>query len=154
MAITQDEKDRMNTAQENDITAQDAATRATIEALNANKATIAEQATAARRAAEANARLTALGSNEMLAALGLAGNAYASPASGFSETSRIANDNAYRSALNTVNSEENAALRDIASKVAQAQANSESEKAKLKSEWIKYILEYERAMKENAQDLY
>ena len=50
---------------------------------------------------DVNARRSALGNAEKLAALGLSsGSAYAAPTSGYTETSRIAVDNAYRGDLN------------------------------------------------------
>lgn len=45
-------------------------------------------------------RVSALGNNERMASLGLAGNAYAGPQSGYSETSRVTQDTAMQSALN------------------------------------------------------
>lgn len=51
--------------------------------------------------ADVNARRSALGNEEKLAALGLSmGGAYGAPTSGYTETSRVAVDNAYRSDLN------------------------------------------------------
>lgn len=51
--------------------------------------------------ADVNARRSALGNEEKLAALGLSmGGAYSAPTSGYTETSRVAVDNAYRSDLN------------------------------------------------------
>lgn len=51
--------------------------------------------------ADVNARRSALGNEEKLAALGLSmGGAYSTPTSGYTETSRVAVDNAYRSDLN------------------------------------------------------
>lgn len=53
--------------------------------------------------AEVNARRSALAGEEKLAALGLSlGGAYAAPTSGYTETSRVAVDNAYRSDLNSL----------------------------------------------------
>ena len=53
--------------------------------------------------ADVNARRSALGNEEKLAALGLSmGGAYGAPTSGYTETSRVAVDNAYRSDLNSL----------------------------------------------------
>jgi hypothetical protein len=70
----------------------------------------------------ANARLSALGNNEGLAALGLAGNAYAAPQSGVSETSRIAQDVGLRNAINANDLARQNALQGIENQAGQAQA--------------------------------
>lgn len=57
---------------------------------------------AARSNAYTNARLSAIGNNERLAALGLAGNIYDHARSGTSETNRIAQDIAMRKSLSTL----------------------------------------------------
>jgi len=140
--------DALKQAKEQAIAAKKAATQSTVDTLNAGNATIQEQALQARRAAEANARLTSQGTNERAASLGLAGNAYKAPTSGYSETSRVAQDNAYRGALNTVTGQENTALRDIMTQVNQAQAMGLSEQAALESDWGRYTYEQEQAQKE------
>ncbi len=57
---------------------------------------------AARSNAYTNARLSAIGNNERLAALGLAGNIYDHARSGTSETNRIAQDIAMRKSLSAL----------------------------------------------------
>lgn len=53
--------------------------------------------------AQTAARISALGQEEKLAAVGLnSGSAYAAPTSGYTESSRIARDNTLRSNLNTL----------------------------------------------------
>ena len=76
---------------------------------------------------EVNARRSALGNEEKLAALGLStGGAYAAPSSGYTETSRVAADNAYRSDLNAL-----AAAR-LAARSAAARTASEQESGLLR----------------------
>lgn len=58
---------------------------------------------AARSNVYTNARLSAIGNNERLAALGLAGNIYDHARSGTSETNRIAQDIAMRKSLSSLN---------------------------------------------------
>ena len=67
-----------------------------------------------------NARLSALGNNEALAAQGLAGNAYAGPQSGYSESSRVAQDAAMGNAINANNLARLNALQGIENQVGQA----------------------------------
>ncbi|MDR3765557.1 MAG: hypothetical protein Q3Y08_00770, partial [Butyricicoccus sp.] len=72
--------------------------------------------------ADVNARRSALGNEEKLAALGLSmGSAYGAPTSGYTETSRVAMDNAYRSDLNGL-----AAAR-LSARSAAAQSAAEQE---------------------------
>jgi hypothetical protein len=68
----------------------------------------------------ANARVNALGNNEALAARGLAGNAYASPMTGYSETSRIAETNALRNALNAAGLQQRTAEEGVQQGITQA----------------------------------
>ncbi len=73
--------------------------------------------------ADVNARRSALGNEEKLAALGLStGSAYGAPTSGYTETSRVAMDNAYRSDLNNLA----AARLDARSAAAQSAADQEA----------------------------
>lgn len=74
--------------------------------------------------AEVNSRKSALGNEEKLAALGLSmGGAYRAPTSGYTETSRIAVDNAYRSDLNGL-AEARQNARSAAAQNAASQQNS------------------------------
>lgn len=71
-----------------------------------------------------NARRSALGNEEKLAALGLSmGGAYSAPTSGYTETSRVAVDNAYRGDLNGL-AEARLSARSAAAQNAAAQENS------------------------------
>lgn len=63
---------------------------------------VKSQFDAARSNAYTNARLSAIGNNERLAALGLAGNIYDHSRSGTSETNRIAQDIAMRKSLSAL----------------------------------------------------
>ncbi len=73
---------------------------------------------------EVNARRSALANEEKLAALGLnMGSAYGAPTSGYTETSRVAMDNAYRSDQNALAAARLAA-RSAAARDAAMQENS------------------------------
>lgn len=67
-----------------------------------------------------NARVTALGQNERLASMGLAGNAYSSPMSGYSETSRVSQTNALRNALNASTLQQTNAEQGVQNSILQA----------------------------------
>lgn len=74
----------------------------------------------ARTQAYVNARLGAIGNNEQVAALGLGGNLYSGPRSGFSETSRIAENTAMRNDINEATLQEQALIDEINRQIAQA----------------------------------
>jgi hypothetical protein len=80
----------------------------------------AQQYNTARGQAYTNARISALGNNEGLAAAGLASNAYAAPLSGYSETSRIAQNTALGNSLNALNLQQQGAANTVQSQLAQA----------------------------------
>lgn len=85
-----------------------------------------QQYDALRNQAYVNARLSALGNNEGLAAAGLAGNAYAAPQSGYSETSRIRQDTALGNALNALNTQQQGAATDIQAALTQARGATDA----------------------------
>jgi len=86
----------------------------------AQAAKLKQQYDATRNSAYVGSRLSAIGNNEALAANGLAGNMYAAPTSGVSETSRIAQDIALRGNINSANLQENAARDSLAQELLQA----------------------------------
>lgn len=73
-----------------------------------------------------NSRLSAIGNNERLAALGLAGNVYDYARSGTSETSRIGQDIAMRKSLAGLDQSENEARSDLAMQLLSAQREAEA----------------------------
>lgn len=73
-----------------------------------------------RGQAYTNSRLNAIGNNEALASMGLAGNMYDAPQSGYSETSRIAENTAMRGSINEANLGERQARDTIASEIVKA----------------------------------
>jgi hypothetical protein len=81
---------------------------------------INQQYDALNSQAYTNARLSALGNNEGLASLGLAGNAYAGPQSGYSESSRVAQDTALGNSVNASNLARQNALMGIDTQIGQA----------------------------------
>ena len=73
-----------------------------------------------------NNRLSAIGNNERLAALGLAGNLYDYARSGTSETSRIGQDIAMRKSLAGLDQSENEARGDLALALLMAQKEADA----------------------------
>ena len=82
-----------------------------------------------RRQAYVNGRLSANQNNEQVAALGLGGNLYADPMSGYSETSRIAADNNMRTNINQVTLAEQNAINQIALKLMEQNAGLDMQTA-------------------------
>jgi sulfur carrier protein ThiS len=71
-------------------------------------------------------RVSALGDNERLAAYGLAGNAYAKPQSGYSESSRIRSDVNMQNALANLGTEQRGAIQSLQNAIRQIQQNKAS----------------------------
>lgn len=82
-----------------------------------------------RRQAYVNGRLSANRNNEQVASLGLGGNLYADPMSGYSETSRIAADNNMRTNINQVTLAEQNAINQIALKLMEQNAGLDMQTA-------------------------
>lgn len=82
-----------------------------------------------RRQAYVNGRLSANRNNEQVAALGLGGNLYADPMSGYSETSRIAADNNMRTNINQVTLAEQNAVNEIALRLMEQNATLSMQEA-------------------------
>lgn len=68
-------------------------------------------------------RVSSLGNNERLAAYGLAGNAYAKPQSGYSESSRIRSDVNMQNALANLGTEQRGAIQSLQNAMRQIQQN-------------------------------
>ena len=81
---------------------------------------IAEEYEQLRRQTYVNSRLEAIGNNEKAASLGLAGNVYQEPRSGYSETSRIASTTALRNNIDSANRAEQAAKDKVAAELIEA----------------------------------
>lgn len=99
---------------------QNAAYEATKKNLEQQGLKLADQYNALRGQTYSNARLNAIGNNEVLAAKGLAGNLYDGPASGVSETSRVAQNIGMRNDINAATQQEQSAKDDIANQIIQA----------------------------------
>lgn len=89
-----------------------------------------------RKSAYSNSRVSALGNNEALAASGLSGNAYGMPVSGYSETSRVAQNTALGSALNQATRDEASAKNAVRSQMGTAGAEYGSNWASAQSELL------------------
>lgn len=81
-----------------------------------------------RSQAYSNARLSAIGNNEAMASMGLAGGLYSSPASGYSETSRMAQDNNLRSNISSAYRQEQEQLEELQALENEERRNAEAEK--------------------------
>ena len=91
--------------------------------LRASKPNIEDAYAKARTNAYTTARLSAIGNNERLAAYGLAGNLYAQPRSGYSETSRIYQDVAMQNTINSLGEEQRKALQELEAAIRANQQN-------------------------------
>lgn len=104
----------------NDITRQYAEAE---QLLRASKPNIEDAYAKARTNAYTTARLSAIGNNERLAASGLAGNLYAQPRTGYSETSRIYQDVAMQNTINALGEEQRKALQELEAAIRSNQQN-------------------------------
>lgn len=109
-----------NNAANNQKKAIQSAYDASVAQYNAQLPKIKEEYDTIRSDAYKNARLSAIGNNEQLAAQGLSGNLYSRPQSGYTETSRIAQDVAMRNDLNAANRQEQSQKDEIAQQILQA----------------------------------
>jgi hypothetical protein len=110
-ALYRDRRRSLKTAFDTAFGAQEQQAGAQIQALGG-------QYNALRNQAYTTARVAALGNNEMLAAQGLAGAAYAAPQSGYSETSRANQDIALGNALNALTLQQQGTVNDINTQMA------------------------------------
>ncbi len=99
-----------------------------------------------RKNAYANARLSAVGNNEAMASLGLAGSLYAGPLSGASESGRIRQDVALRANLSEADRQEQAAKDTIAQKIVEAGYTKDAELAK----WLAELYAAQAAAEQQA----
>lgn len=83
----------------------------------------------ARRQSYVNSRLDAIGNNEVLAAMGLSGNLYDSPQSGYTETARVAENLQMRNAIADANTQEQADVNALAIEMMKQNANLDMEAA-------------------------
>ena len=128
-------------AQAAQIEAQRAAIAEGVAGYEAQKAALADDYARSAQDIYRNARLAAIGNNEVLANLGLAGNLYASPMSGYSETSRIAQDNALRTNIANNYIAQREAEDDIAMAIAQLEAEGKREEAQIRAQNNQYLID-------------
>ena len=108
----------------------DAAYNAQKADIDAQAAKLADQYNAIRSQAYTNARLNAIGNNEVMASLGLAGNLYKTPVSGVSETSRVNQDIGMRNDINAATRQEQGERDTLALELLQAGYTRDVEYAK------------------------
>lgn len=92
-------------------------------------AKIAEAYMNARNQAYVNGRLNAIGNNEVLAAMGLSGNMYATPQSGYTETARVAENLQMRNAIADANTQEQADVNALAMEIMKQNAEIDAQTA-------------------------
>lgn len=123
-------------------------------ALNAQaeqqKAQIAENYEAARRQAYVNSRLDAIGNNERLAALGLSGNMYVEPQSGYTETSRVAQNVQMRNAIDAANVQEQADINALTAELMRANADLDLQSAQYLAEMQIQMAQIQAQQQQNA----
>lgn len=90
-----------------------------------------DQYNALRSKAYVNRRLGAIGNNELLAAMGLAGNMYSDPGSGATESSRISQNIGMRNDVNAVSIAEQSERDTLAQQLLQAKYDSEMQAANM-----------------------
>lgn len=128
----------------------DAAYNAQKADIDAQAQKLGEQYDAIRSQAYVNARLNAIGNNEVLAAKGLAGNLYQSPTSGVSETSRIAQDIGMRNDINAATRQEQNERDSLALELLQAGYARDVEYAKWMADMMIAKAEAEMAAQQQA----
>ena len=147
----------LESARQAAVAAREEQTRQILEGLGEQEKTISATAARDRTAAYAAARLSALGGEEELAAMGL-GQGNGTPSSGYQETSRIARDVALQNNLGDVNSAETDALRQLAAAIRQARQTGLADVAALEEEYrlryAEYQLQRSQAEKEERETLY
>ena len=119
-----------------------------IAAYGAQNATIDQQYDQAVRDAYANARLSAIGNNEVLAAQGLAGGLYQNPYSGYSETSRIAQDNAMRANMFAAQMARNQAKAEVERDILQLRAQGMYDAADLAAAQMEALINLQMQLDE------
>lgn len=119
-----------------------------IAAYGAQNATIDQQYDQAVRDAYANARLSAIGNNEALAAQGLAGGLYQNPYSGYSETSRIAQDNAMRANMFAAQMARNQAKAEVERDILQLRAQGMYDQADLAAAQMEALINLQMQLDE------
>lgn len=98
--------------------------------------------------AYANARLSAIGNNEALAANGLAGGVYQHPTSGYSETSRVAQDNALRYNLGEVELARVKAKKEVEDDINALRAQGMGEQADLLAQQAESLINLQMQLDE------
>lgn len=101
------------------------------EAIEQQKFDLPKQYEMARNQTYTAGRTSAIGNNERLASQGLAGNMYSQPKSGYSESSRVANDVAMQNALNSLSAEQRSAATSLQNVIAQAYAQRATDRANI-----------------------
>lgn len=119
-----------------------------IAAYGAQNATIDQQYDQAVRDAYANARLSAIGNNEVLAAQGLAGGLYQNPYSGYSETSRIAQDNAMRANMFAAQMARNQAKAEVERDILELRAQGMYDQADLAAAQMEALINLQMQLDE------
>lgn len=116
-----DDLNYVNAAADRRQSALDRLTEANYQTLREQQNQVKPTYDAARNSAYTASRISALGNNEYLANQGLAGNAYQSAMTGYSESARIQNDIALQNNLNYLNEQERSTVQALANAIRSAQ---------------------------------
>ena len=120
--------------------------------MNAQQPLIKEAYDNARGQTYAGSRVSAIGNNEQLANMGVAGNMYASPKSGYSETARVRQDTQLQGDLNALSREQRGAVQSLQQAMQQAQMERAGAMAGIEGQYANNLAEYQHwAEQENYQ---
>jgi len=148
---------QLEQARQEAVASREEQTKMLLDELAQQEGTIHAQAKQDRTAAYAAARLSALGGEEELAALGL-GQGVGSLSSGYQESSRIARDTALQNNIGGVNAAETEALRQLAAEIRRARQTGLADVAALEEEYrmryADYLLRKEEQKREEEERLY
>lgn len=118
--------------------------------INLQQQELPQQYNQARGQAYSMARISAIGNNESLANVGLAGNLYNSPKSGYSETSRLTQDINLQNTLNGLGTEERAAASSLQQALSAAYAEKASTFAEIDSNLYTQKASAEKELADNS----
>ena len=124
--------------------AYDANYNAYLDAINTQKQNTNFAYNDERGNAYATSRLSANYNNELLANAGLAKNLYASPTSGYSETSRLQQDLNLQNIVGSLNSEERKAVQSLQALMSNAQSQRTSDMANIDADYNKNLIDLSR----------
>ena len=120
--------------------------------MNAQKPMIKNTYDSARGQAYTGARVSALGNNEAMANMGLAGNAYTAPRSGYSETSRVRQDVSMQNELGALSQEQRGAMQRLQEAISRSQMQRTADMTDINAQYQQQVADTQKwAEQENYQ---